>query len=75
MQARSTLLVSYRFLHSLLAIWLGGAFAIFAFAGAMSLSGSRWVSVLLSVGVAAGVACVSWNLPVIPLDQRAAFPA
>jgi alpha-1,2-mannosyltransferase len=75
MQALSTLLVSYRFLRSLLAIWLGGAFAIFAFAGAMSLSGSRWVSVLLSAGVAAVVAWVFWNLPVIPLDQKAAFPA
>jgi hypothetical protein len=71
MQALSTLLVSYRFLHSLLAIWLGGAFAIFSFAGAMSLSGSRWVSVLLSAGVAAGVAWVSWNRPVVPLEEKA----
>jgi hypothetical protein len=74
MQRPSTLLVSYRFLQSLLAIWLGGAFAIFAFTGTMSLSGSHWAAVLLSVVVAACVAWVSWNRPVVPLDEKAASP-
>ena len=72
MQALSTLLVSCIFLRSLIAIWLGGGFAIFAFAGAMSLGMSRWVAVLLSVGVAACVTWISWNRPAVPLDERAA---
>src|ERR1700752_928810 len=71
MQALSTLIVSFRFLRSLLAIWLGGAFAIFAFAGGMSLNWSRWVAILLSVSVAASVTWVCWNRPVVPLDEKA----
>jgi hypothetical protein len=71
MQAVSILIVSCRFLRSLLAIWLGAAFAIFAFAGAMSLTGSRWVAILISAGVAAGIAWLSWNRPFLPLDEKA----
>jgi hypothetical protein len=71
MQALSTLLVSSRFPRTLLAIWLGAAFAIFAFAGTMGLGASRWFATLISAGVAAGVAWLFWNRPVLPLDEKA----
>lgn len=71
MQALSTLLVSLRFLRALLAVWLGAALAIFAFAGTMGLAKSRWVAVLLSIGIAAFVAWIAWNRSVLPLDEKA----
>jgi alpha-1,2-mannosyltransferase len=71
----STRFVSSGLLRGLLAVWLAGAFGVFAFAGIMGLGASRRVAVLLAVGVAAGAACVSWDRPVVPLDKKAVSPA
>jgi alpha-1,2-mannosyltransferase len=75
MQVVPTRFVSPVLLRGLIAVWLAGAFAVFAFAGVMSLGASHRVAVLLSVGVAASVACVCWKRPVITLDEKAASPA
>jgi alpha-1,2-mannosyltransferase len=71
MQALSTLVVSSCFLRSVLAIWLGAAFLIFAFAGSVGLGASRWLAALVSFGIGIVVASLPWNRPVLPLDQRA----
>lgn len=71
----STRITSLVPLRVLIGGWLAGAFAIFAFAGAMSLELSRWIAVLLSVCVAACIAWICWNRLFIPLDERAASPA
>jgi alpha-1,2-mannosyltransferase len=75
MQAVSTRFFPSRFLRGLIAVWLAGAFGVFAFAGIVSLSGSRWIAALLSAGVAACVAWIYWKRPIIPLDEKAACPA
>jgi alpha-1,2-mannosyltransferase len=75
MQTGSTRFVSSRLLRDLVAVWLAGAFGVFAFAGIMGLGALRWVAVLLSVGIAAGVGWVSWKRPVVPLDEKAASRA
>ncbi|WP_035347015.1 glycosyltransferase family 87 protein [Edaphobacter aggregans] len=75
MQAGSIRFVSSRLLRDLVAVWLAGAFGVFAFAGIMGLGALRWVAVLLSVGVAAGVGWVSWKRPVVPLEEKAASRA
>lgn len=75
MQAISVRFVSSGRLCGLLAVWLAAAFGVFAFAGIMGLGASRWVAGLLAVGVAAGIVWISWNRPVVPLDEKAASPA
>jgi hypothetical protein len=59
-------------LNGLLAVWLAGAFGIFAFAGAMGLGASRWIAVLVATGIAAVVVWFSWSRTVVPLDKDAA---
>jgi alpha-1,2-mannosyltransferase len=74
MQAISVRFVSGR-LCGLLAAWLAAAFGVFAFAGIVGLGASRGIALLLSIGVAAGVAWLSWSRPIVSLEKNAVFPA
>ena len=75
MLAASSRSASPRVLCSLIAVWLAGAFAIFAFAGIRSFGFGRWTCVLLSGMVAACVAWVIWRRPILPTDETASSPA
>jgi alpha-1,2-mannosyltransferase len=80
MQAISDRFVSSGRLRGLLAVWLAAAFGVFAFAGIMGLGASRGIALLLSIGVAAGVAWLSWSRPIVSfrpivsLEEKAVFP-
>src|SRR6185437_11273864 len=67
-----TRFVSFNFLRGLIAMWLAGAFGIFAFAATMGLRASSWVALLVGVGVAVIVLWASWNRSIVPLDKNAA---
>jgi alpha-1,2-mannosyltransferase len=75
MQAISVRFVSSGRLCGLLAVWLAAAFGVFAFAGIMGLGASRGIALLLSIGVAGGVAWLSWSRPIVSLEKKAVFPA
>jgi len=75
MRAASTRSASSRLLSSLIAVWLAGAFAVFAFAGARSFGVGHWAGVLVAAAVAVCAAWVVWNGRVVPLEERAATPA
>jgi hypothetical protein len=67
-----TSLVSSNLLRGLIAIWLAGAFGIFAFAAAMGLRASSRVALLIAVGVAAIVLWASWSRSIVRVDKNAA---
>jgi len=67
-----TRFVSFNFLRGLIAMWLAGAFSIFAFAAIMGLRASSWVALLVGVGVAVIVLWAFWNRSIVPLDKNAA---
>ncbi len=54
---------------ALIALSLACAFGIFAFAGAMGLTASRLVAIVVAAGIAAFVAWFFWRHPVFPLDE------
>jgi hypothetical protein len=60
-----------RLLSELLAVWLAAVFGIFAFAGAMSLAGSRVAAFNFAFGTAAFVLWIFWSHPIVPFDEKA----
>jgi hypothetical protein len=62
-------------LRGLIALWLGGAFGVFAFAGARGLGASIWLAIVVAVGVIAAVAWAFWKCPIVSLDKNAASSA
>jgi alpha-1,2-mannosyltransferase len=58
-------------LRASVAAAIGGATAIFAFAGAMGLTGSPLVSTLAAAGLAALVGAVFWRRPIVALSETA----
>ncbi|MGA7315170.1 MAG: glycosyltransferase family 87 protein [Silvibacterium sp.] len=75
MQTVPTRFDSSNLLRGLIAMWLAGAFGVFAFAGIMGLGASSWVAIFVAVGVTATVALASWNRPIVPIDKKAASSA
>jgi len=75
MQAISVRFVSSGRLCGLQAVWLAASFGVFAFAGIMGLGASRGIALVLSIGVAGGIAWLSCSRPIVSMEKKAVFPA
>jgi hypothetical protein len=64
--------ISFNLLRGLIAMWLAGAFGVFAFAGIRGLGVSIWVAIFIAAGVTGIIAWASWNCRIISLDEKAA---
>jgi len=58
-------------LQALVASALAGGTGIFAFGGAMAVTGSWPISLPIAVAIAAGAGALCWWRPPVPLDPRA----
>ncbi|QNI33646.1 DUF2029 domain-containing protein [Alloacidobacterium dinghuense] len=75
MQSEPAPFVLSHLLRVSIALWLGGAFGVFSFAGAKGLGAPIWLAIFVAVGVVATVAWACWKCPVISLDKNAASSA